>query len=163
MWKDFEYNGLKYSVDEYGNILGYGRNKIIKQGTNKDGYCVVTLGAQNNRKRIKVHKIVATMFVSGYKDGYEVNHKDFNRKNNYYKNLEWVTHRENVDKSVSAGRYYGRIGEKNGMCKIKENQVEEIREKYKCGHTIASLSREYGIGYTQTSRIAKYESWKHIL
>ena len=35
-----------------------------------------------------------------YRDGYVVNHIDSNKLNNYYKNLEWITQRENSEHGV---------------------------------------------------------------
>lgn len=162
MWKQYNCGGLKYIVSEYGDVIGCSRNKIIKKGENKDGYYVVTLGSGKHRRRYSVHHIVAELFVEGMESGLEVNHKDFNRKNNYYKNLEWVTHKDNIKKSSLAGRYNRPNGESNGRCKIKEENVIKMREEYENGASIAFLSRKYKIGYTQTSRIVKYESWKYL-
>jgi hypothetical protein len=52
------------------------------------------------RKKFRVHRLVAEYYCS-IPDGYnindlEVNHKDKNRKNNNYINLEWVTSIENL-------------------------------------------------------------------
>lgn len=162
MWKDFEYGGLKYKANELGEIFGIGRNKIIKQRINSDGYCVVTLGLGIKRVSVRVHKIIAMLFVDGYFDGAEVNHKDFNRKNNKSENLEWVTHLDNVMFSVEAGHYGDgkHSGTNNGRAKINRKDVEEIRKRYKNGKSVSSISKYYGIGWTQTKRIIDYESWK---
>lgn len=42
-----------------------------------------------------VHRLVAMVFVPGYGDDLEVNHKDLDKSNNTYTNLEWVTKSEN--------------------------------------------------------------------
>lgn len=54
-----------------------------------------------NNKVIRkgVHQLVAQAFVPGWFDGAVVNHKDANKLNNYYTNLEWITQKENVNKS----------------------------------------------------------------
>lgn len=39
--------------------------------------------------------MVAEAFVDGWFEGAEVNHKDLNKLNNKWDNLEWVTHSEN--------------------------------------------------------------------
>ena len=164
MWKDFEYGGLMYSANEYGQIKGLGRNKILKKRLNKDGYEVVTLGDINNRSAVKVHSIIARLFVDGYKIGLEVNHKDFNRSNNNASNLEWVTHIENVKSSAKEGRYgNGRhSGTNNGRAKISENDVKEIIRLRGFGESISSISRKFGIGWTQTKRIIDRESWSFV-
>ena len=160
--KEFEYNGLRYIADSNGDIFGVGRNKKLKQRESSDGYMVVTIG-KNNRGLVKVHTIIAKLFVDGYKDGYEVNHKDFNRKNNSYDNLEWVSHQENVRLSVDAGHWIGKhVGEKNGRAKITEEEVRLIRKEYENNKNISEISRMFGIGWSQTKRIIDNESWKSV-
>lgn len=161
MLKKFYYSGLYYSCDEYGNIYGSKSNKPLKQRENKDGYLQVTLG-NKNRTAVKVHRIVAELFVYGKESGLEVNHIDFNRKNNYYKNLEWVTHKENVEKSSNVGRYKCKNGELNGRAILSSFDVEKILKEYEKNKNIAEISRLFNISYSQASRIVKRQSWKHI-
>lgn len=58
----------------------------------------------------RVHQIVANSFLDKPSDfescNYEVNHKDCNRKNNNIKNLEWITHRDNVRYSIECGNHF---------------------------------------------------------
>ena len=54
-------------------------------------------------------------------------------------------------------------GVKNGRCKLTEDEVRQIRKLYKKGKiSIAKLAKSYKIGETQTSRIIKRQTWKHI-
>lgn len=63
-------------------------------------------------RKTKVHRLVAIAFCDGRsEERNEVNHIDYNRTNNYYKNLEWVTHRENVQHSKS--HYIPKYGKDN--------------------------------------------------
>ena len=61
----------------------------------------------------QVHRLVASVWVTGYFEGAEVNHVDYNRTNNKADNLEWVSHRDNLIHSaenMSAGKsMYGVI------------------------------------------------------
>ena len=59
---------------------------------NNDGYIIVTL----NKKRHRVHRIIASVFVPNPENKPIVNHKDRNKKINAVSYLEWVTNRENV-------------------------------------------------------------------
>lgn len=164
MLRDFEYGGLLYKASDDGEIFGVARNKKIKKRLNKDGYYVVTLGIKDRRTSVKVHRIIAKVFVDGYFDGAEVNHKDFDRKNNRAENLEWVTHLYNVRFSSSAGHYgNGRhSGTNNGRSKINSEIASEIRTRYKNGESINSISKKYGICWTQTKRIIDNMCWKQI-
>ena len=90
----------RYKISNYGRV--FGPRKEIKQRLNEDGYCVVTLGAiDQGRSTFFVARLVGLLFVDGYKDGKEINHKDFCRTNNYYKNLEWTTHQENIQHTIN--------------------------------------------------------------
>jgi hypothetical protein len=106
VWKEFVFENKIYKISNFGRVCNI-NGKLIKQRLNQDGYPMVTLGAKAFRRSMRVHVLVAQNFV---KNSYpvdqkvEVNHIDFNRKNNYYLNLEWLTHKENVEKSIAAGR-----------------------------------------------------------
>lgn len=43
-----------------------------------------------------IHRIIAELFVKGYKKGKEVNHIDFDKRNNSASNLEWLSKTENL-------------------------------------------------------------------
>lgn len=104
-WKPIrEYQGHKFSgqyeVSSWGNVrrndgktmpfysdnrgLGYMRFKIY----DVDGV----------RVAIKVHRLVALYFIPTDNKTLEINHIDGNVRNNSFTNLEWVTHKENVQK-----------------------------------------------------------------
>ena len=91
-----------YKINEYGNIINILSNNIVKY-TIHDGYATVALFNKNNNKyvQLRVHRLVSYIFVDKpieftYK--YVVNHIDNNRLNNYFKNLEWCTSKENTIK-----------------------------------------------------------------
>lgn len=107
-FKELEYRGVNFTVGDCGTI--YRNGKLAGQAETPDGYLQVYLPGSS----IKVHRLVAMCFVPGRTDERnEVNHKDFNRKNNCATNLEWVTHTENVQYSARAGRRGDMTGERN--------------------------------------------------
>lgn len=73
--------------------------KQLKPRISRNGYAYVDLVDGDKKKRYQVHRLVAYYFCDGYFDGAVVNHIDANTLNNHYKNLEWVTTRENIHKS----------------------------------------------------------------
>lgn len=89
----------KYLVSSYGNVKSFKRGigKILKTGTQNDGYLTVSLWQDGKGKSIGVHQLVAMAFLGHKPCGLKlvVNHKDFNPKNNRLENLEIVTHRTN--------------------------------------------------------------------
>lgn len=54
------------------------------------------------------------------------------------------------------------MGEANGMAKLTEDQVREIRDHAASGASFKGLAREYGVSDTQISWIVKRKSWRHI-
>ena len=50
----------------------------------------------------QVHRLVARAFF-GNKEGFDVNHKDGNKQNNTISNLEWCTHKENMQHAFRTG------------------------------------------------------------
>lgn len=96
-----------YIITESGKVYSNKRKKNnkfvelkIKGRQYKDRYLSVCLCDENPKhKYVQVHRLVAKYFCDGYFDGAVVNHKDANIHNNHYSNLEWITHKENINKS----------------------------------------------------------------
>lgn len=84
-----------YCVDIYGRVYNrYGRE--LKQTVNRYGYCMVKLCQNGYEKNCSVHRLVADAFFDGDHSGYDVNHIDGNKQNNFIGNLEWATRGENI-------------------------------------------------------------------
>lgn len=132
IWKEIEYGGLNYLISNYGKVKGLKRG-LLKQRINPDGYYEVTAGINKFRTRARVHKLVAIAFILNPNNLPEVNHKDFDRTNNYYKNLEWCTHEYNIQYSA---KYNSEVickskrGSKNGNSKLTEEKVIYILGVY---------------------------------
>lgn len=94
IWKDIkDYEGY-YQISNFGNVKNVKTSKLLIGDINNAGYKRVIL-YKPKKKRFFIHRLVALNFCSGYSNGLVVNHKDGNKLNNYYENLEWVTRSEN--------------------------------------------------------------------
>lgn len=68
---------------------------IMKPSACRKGYLSVLLSNKENRKKMRIHRLVALAFIPNPFDKPEINHKDVNVANNHVNNLEWVTPEEN--------------------------------------------------------------------
>lgn len=111
-----EHNGFYAKVSPTGIVYDISNpEKVIlrKWHYNNDGYAVVSLVRERKWATVGVHILVAKGWVPNPENKLEVNHLDFDRRNPWAYNLEWVTHKENVSYSHKAGRYVGRFGKDN--------------------------------------------------
>lgn len=97
IWKDIPGYEGKYKISNFGNVLTFFKEEWKRKATfvTNIGYVYVSLEYKNKKRKCGVHKLVAESFVDGWFEGAEVNHKDLNKLNNRWDNLEWVTHSEN--------------------------------------------------------------------
>lgn len=92
-----------YSISEDGEIKNIKTGRTISQREDKDGYTVCNLSTTNKRQQtFKVHRLVALMYVENDNPEVkvQVNHKDENKKNNHYSNLEWCTLHYNINYGI---------------------------------------------------------------
>lgn len=95
-WKDISnFEGL-YQVSNLGRVRSLpksgsgGHNGIIlSQSNDKDGYLLVYLYANREKIACRVHRLAALSFLPNPNNLPQVNHKDGNKENNCFTNLEW--------------------------------------------------------------------------
>ena len=109
MWKPLIYKNIdlsnKYEISEYGQIRNIKTHKVLKIHKTDNGYwgVCVSLGNRQNKKHIKIHIAVACTYIPQNHENLVVNHKDGNKNNNYYMNLEWITQKDNMQHAAKNG------------------------------------------------------------
>ena len=153
--KGFE--GL-YEITEFGDVFAMERTvtsgmnyKCIRNYPRKEkpqrfdryGYKRVSLSKNGIVKTISVHRLVAITFVEG-DSKLTVNHKDGNKLNNHYSNLEFISSSQNVKHAHRIGivpKPVQKVGTENPRSKLNEKQVREIR---KSDLSYRKLAKIYG-------------------
>lgn len=112
----------RYAISDYGRVMNRDTGRILRPGG--DPYDVVGLiCSDGSRIYRKIHVLVISNFVCPKPPGYEVNHKDLNKRNNHVSNLEWVTHAHNIRHAAEIRRF------ESGRVYFKVEKPREKREK----------------------------------
>lgn len=95
MYKDFR----KYEVFDDGRIWSYKKKRFLKPQTNKNGYQQIQLSDNDGKsKNYLVHRVVYEAVTgSPIPEGYEINHISEAKDENFFENLQLLTHKENVN------------------------------------------------------------------
>lgn len=149
MRKEIIYNN--YIIDEYGNIYSLFYNKYMKPREDKDGYLRVGLAIKSKTKYFYVHRLVAQTFLSNPNDLPQVNHKDGNKKNNHYSNLEWCTIQENNLHALRTGL---RNMKNDGCSKIVEQYTKDM-ELIKTYPSACEVHRQLNISQSHVSECCR--------
>lgn len=124
IWKDIP--DTNYKISNFGNLFNKKTNKFKKPYEDKYGYLTFGIFKNNKNKNVLAHRLVAKYFLSDYSETLQVNHIDFNRKNNHVANIQMVSIQQNIKHSAMAGRYV-KPGESNNNCKYDDIKIMAIK------------------------------------
>lgn len=153
--------GTNYSISNVGRVRNDKTSYILKCSNSWNGYrrISLSLGKTGSKKGFQIHRLVAEYFIPNPDNKPEVNHKDWNKKNNKCGNLEWATKKENTDHAVDNDLMVVFKGEEHGCSKLKDEQVISI------GNSLVStkdLAETYNVSIRTIQRIRSGKSWKHL-
>lgn len=148
MWKTIDEQG-KYSVSENGDIRNNATGRMLKPFSTWNGYLrVCILG-----KCPRVHRLVADAFLRNENGYTQINHKDGNKQNNRYDNLEWCSASQNIQHSYKAGLRkpnYENIKEPRAVLQFSLDG--DLVAKYE---SIIAVERELGYNNSSISKVCK--------
>jgi hypothetical protein len=105
-WKPINgYEGL-YEINSSGQIRSLHKRAyqdLISSRKDRAGYITVRLSKHGKCHTHFLHRLLAQAFIPNPLNKGFVNHKDGNKTNNSLKNLEWVSHQENVIDAYKQG------------------------------------------------------------
>lgn len=104
IWKYIEGTNQQYEVSNHGRVRSNRkRPKILTLTKQPKGYLYAMIEVDGKPKNCRVHRLVATHFISNPEGLAEVNHKDGNKENNHVSNLEWMDHSANNHHAYATG------------------------------------------------------------
>lgn len=165
MMKDIPDWEGKYAVTKDGRVWSHRTGTFLKNYTDSYGYHTVGLYDGPRIKRVKVHRLVAAVFIPNPCGKPQVNHKNGIKADNRVENLEWATSKENSRHAWGTGLMESAVqyGEKSHMAVLTRGQVLEIK-KILAQKSISQreIAKRYGVHFATISAINVGKSWAHL-
>ena len=154
IFKDIKSN-TDYQISNLGRVWSKKSNRYMKPQKDACGYMRVQLYMGNGKARTeKVHRLVALAFIDNPDNLPEVNHINHIRDDNRVENLEWVTHKENSEKTRKV-KQVGKFDRDGNLLEV----YETLAKAAKAEHTTPSNRRSHINRKPQKTR--KY-LWKYL-
>lgn len=93
-------NFENYFIDKEGNVFSLVSNRYLKLSIDTRGYKVLK---RSNKKDVRVHRLVAQLYLPKIDGKNEVNHINGIKTDNRVENLEWCSHQENCLHAYKTG------------------------------------------------------------
>ncbi len=151
-WKFVPGYDYKYMVSDQGRVLSLnyrraGIPRLLKPRADEKGYLLVGLCRNGKMKTIKLHRLVAKMFIPNPNNLPEVNHKNEIKTDNRAENLEWCTREYNCN--------YGTGNERSGRNRINHPAKSKPVSQY-------NLSCEFVAWYPSMNEARRQTGVKDI-
>lgn len=156
-------NGFSnYAISNYGNIKNIKNGKILHPVNTPNGYLQYVFCQNGIKKGFKIHRLVALYFIDNPENKPCINHKDGNKHNNNFTNLEWCTPKENDSHARNTGLknqnkpiiatntvskesiVFSSIGEASGVLGINKGNI------YRALHHIDGCTHSHNYIFTYT-------------
>lgn len=126
-----------------------------------DGYGM--LGQRNGKKEVRAHRLAYQYAVGPIPEGLYVCHHCDNRICVNPNHLFLGTNLDNMKDRDRKGRAKIMLGESNGIAKLTETQVRNIRLMYQMGWRQVELCKLYSISDSRISDIVLGKAWPHVV
>ncbi len=154
IWKNINNFETLYEINEFGEVRNKKSHKIITPDKNNAGYFRVNLYKNKLHFREFVHRLVATHFLNNQNNYPEVNHKDGNKTNNHFSNLEWCDRTQNEREAhrlhIKSYKPF-RVTYNSGKIKDYEFAIDLAKELKVSKRTILNFLQGKSKGFTRFS------------
>lgn len=173
-WKPLKSEGFNprggYIISNYGNVKSYSHNrkepKPLKHSVIKGTPYIVLRDIDGKPFTFLIGELVARHFLPKNKkaDSTKIIWKDYNRSNNYFKNISWASKDERREHIHQDPNYVSKKGIRR-YSKLTESQVRLIKKKLNDPTRrtrIKMLARQFGISEMQLYRIKSGKNWSNV-
>ena len=143
----------KYLVSNHGNVMNKKTKRILKPYLTNRGYLTVGFWVDEKKKRLSIHRLVASAFLENPKNLPEVNHLNGCKTDNNLCNLEWSSGSANVSHAFQTGLH---------QTKLSREMVLRVRELRSKGKTLRETGKNLGVSHSTIWEIEQGLIWKHI-
>lgn len=146
-----------YCVTDDGSIYSLKSKKFLNLQYNDNGYVVVTLRKDGKTKTLRVHRLVAMMYLKDtFFEGAHVNHIDGDKTNNNVQNLEWVTRQENMRHAYDNDLVISKPKT------LSDDDLHLICQALEEGSRVVDVAKMFSIDREIIDRIYRGTLFKHI-
>jgi hypothetical protein len=159
-------------VEEDGRCFNSSTGNEIGKTITNSGYKSIGWKVNGKVKHQLVHRLVHILYNDGFTEEQPLcNHKDGNKQNNHFSNLEKMSSSENQLHAFATGlktiseenkELHRRLrkGEGGSKSKLTQEQAEVIREEYNSGnYTHRSLAHKYKMHHSSIGDIIRGKSY----
>lgn len=175
VWKEVKLEEKKtstaYFISNFGRVksrdLKSEKERLVKGSVNPNGSIRITIRLDQTNKRcyVLVHRFVAEHFLECPSELHKfVVHLDFDKSNNHYQNLKWMTQKELNEHAKNSPKYEGAKEKRREKYKLTESKVKIIKKMLKSEKRtrLRVIAKRFGISHTQLNRIRNGENWKDV-
>ena len=158
----------RYKISEYGEIINFVGcrssrfNPILLNGKIYGGYLRYNMKFDEGRKSLLAHRLVYEHFIGEIPEGFDIHHKDGNRLNNHYSNLESINHKTHVI------LHWDKRGRKNKIPKMIKDKTKNKTfdlKAYQISYRNNNLEKikAYQKNYREMRSKSNMKSWHVVL
>lgn len=156
-WKEIT-GYSRYKAASFGDIWDKEENRFVTK-YDCDGYYIISLKSDDGKWHtgIKLHKLIAKLFIPNPENKKEVHHIDCNSYHNSIDNLMWVTRQEHFELHDNLLDRRQKISEKltNGKTSKKVYQYALDGSFIKEWVSLSEAARQLNIGVSEISSCCK--------